>query len=326
MLSAFFIAAALLILQSLADNSKDEDLVKKFEEEYALPKILSTRNYYDDYTLIHPAIKKTSEACAVFKARKKRLPESFAAIKKIDLKMVNAKHISRAEREARLLKFLKHERIVEGLGVYKAHGYLFIATEWLDYGTLHQFTVKEKNNKIMPPKIAIGFMRQIAQGIEYLHRFNIAHRDVKPENMMFGRCAKIIDLGLCTKMKANDELRGSVCGTPIFIPMEVHVHKRFRTNIDIYALGLSFMLLLFDPMPGAENMGYEAFKERLVENLGPWCPELRVPTTDPFHILLRSCIAANPDDRPTASMVLRILEDLDGADDETLELFITSIK
>jgi len=49
---------------------------------------------------------------------------------------------------------------------------------------------------------AQGVLRQIAEGLAYMHSQNTAHCDLKPDNFMFldeseGATLKIIDFGMC---------------------------------------------------------------------------------------------------------------------------------
>lgn len=54
---------------------------------------------------------------------------------------------------------------------------------------------------------SVGYMRQILEGIQYMHQQNIIHLDLKPENIVCvdrtGFQIKIIDFGLANKMGMN---------------------------------------------------------------------------------------------------------------------------
>lgn len=57
--------------------------------------------------------------------------------------------------------------------------------------------------------------------LAYVHEKNIAHRDIKPDNMMVDKNfdVKLIDFGLGMELDAKKSL--SACGTPIFMPPEM---------------------------------------------------------------------------------------------------------
>ncbi|CAM6006448.1 unnamed protein product [Sphagnum balticum] len=74
----------------------------------------------------------------------------------------------------------------------------------------------EKEDKISEADAA-SILREVLRALNYSHALGIAHRDVKPENILVRRTArgfrvKIIDWGLGTLMGSATSSR--VCGTP----------------------------------------------------------------------------------------------------------------
>jgi serine/threonine protein kinase len=41
------------------------------------------------------------------------------------------------------------------------------------------------NNGYQPEKKALNLLRQVLEGVKYLHDLDIIHRDIKPENIIF---------------------------------------------------------------------------------------------------------------------------------------------
>ena len=62
-------------------------------------------------------------------------------------------------------------------------------------------------------------MHQIVEGLLYLHRYSILHRDLTLANLLLTKeCdIKIADFGLATQLRAPDEKHITMCGTPNFI-------------------------------------------------------------------------------------------------------------
>ena len=58
--------------------------------------------------------------------------------------------------------------------------------------------------------------KQIAEGIKYLHNNNIAHRDLKLDNITINKALEItiVDFGFSAKLKNDDQKETLICGTP----------------------------------------------------------------------------------------------------------------
>jgi len=71
---------------------------------------------------------------------------------------------------------------------------------------------------------AIGYARNVLEGLKYLHKQRIIHRDVKPSNVMYcstDRCWKLIDFDLAVQLSSDESLVTGRCGTKGFIAPEV---------------------------------------------------------------------------------------------------------
>lgn len=313
-----------ILLSHCADILLDDisEHLQKYDTDFKMSQITSAKSYYDDYILIKPEISK-HKLSVVYKAHARDNPNLIVAIKKTKIDGVNKKFRGRAIREARLLMFLRHERIIRAFGVYDKSNHVVIAMEWMQYGTLERFTVTHSARKVMPEAVAIGVMRQIAQAVEYLHHYNIVHRDIKPANVMFGEGTKLIDLGFCTKLRTSSKEHRNLCGSNMFIPLDVHVKRVIMKPTDIYALGLTIILLFKDPMPGVDKLGYTGFLDKLKEENGPWGLEEIFTSVPAFESLLRMCVLYDSTSRPSATSLLHDLLSLEGATDEQVFSFVS---
>lgn len=95
------------------------------------------------------------------------------------------------------------------------------------------FTLTEKD--------CILFMRQICEGVAYMHSQSIVHLDLKPENIMChnrtSHQIKIIDFGLAQKLDPNHPTR-VLFGTPEFIAPEIINYEPIGTESDMWSLGV----------------------------------------------------------------------------------------
>lgn len=84
-------------------------------------------------------------------------------------------------------------------------------------------------------------MRQICEGVDYMHSINILHLDMKPENILCltktGNRIKIIDFGLAREYSNRKDLR-VLFGTPEFMAPEVISYEPIDCSTDMWSIGV----------------------------------------------------------------------------------------
>lgn len=148
---------------------------------------------------------------------------------------------SEIQNEIKFLKSCKHTNIVSFFGTTVESGELIIVMEYGECGSLDDFLHGENCEKRNASAVArLNWMLQLAnvsfitppisykyvslfpnyiltfllQGMAYLHDQNIAHRDLKPDNLVLTdkyKTLKICDFGLVKQLATNNtELKGTV--------------------------------------------------------------------------------------------------------------------
>jgi serine/threonine protein kinase len=88
----------------------------------------------------------------------------------------------------------------------------------------------------------------LIEGLAYLHKIYIAHRDIKPDNLLVDEnfCLKIIDFGVSTQLKNEDEEVSDYCGTKGWIAPEIRREMGAYNPIraDRWSCGLVILHLL----------------------------------------------------------------------------------
>ncbi|XP_002739351.1 dual serine/threonine and tyrosine protein kinase-like [Saccoglossus kowalevskii] len=86
-------------------------------------------------------------------------------------------------------------------------------------------------------KDRLQFALQISEGLEFLHRRGIVHRDIKAANILLDENdkVKVADLGCC---KAEGFINDTVIGTPLAMAPEVGLRTVYDKMVDVYAFGI----------------------------------------------------------------------------------------
>ncbi|KAA0190525.1 Serine threonine protein kinase nrc [Fasciolopsis buskii] len=101
-------------------------------------------------------------------------------------------------REAKLLRFARHEFIVRLYHIYETDETLFMALEWLEGGCLWNHIARMGT---MPECYAIYYGSCILTALRYLHSQCIVYRDMKAENIVLDQRGrpKLIDFGMAKR-------------------------------------------------------------------------------------------------------------------------------
>ena len=166
--------------------------------------------------------------------------------------------------EARALYKMKHPGIVRVIDVFEENGTAYYAMEYIDGQSLSD-VVKQRGK--LPEAEAVGYIRQVAEALKYVHSLNRLHLDIKPGNIMLGKEGKavLIDFGAS---KHYDDETGENTSTLLAIntkgyaPVEQvnQSFKSFSPATDIYALGATLYKLLtgITPPPSTKLISEEA--------------------------------------------------------------------
>ncbi|KAF0047717.1 hypothetical protein F2P81_001350 [Scophthalmus maximus] len=169
----------------------------------------------------------------------------FLKIRKIACSRLGVDRSS-VEREVEILQTLRHPNIVTLKDVFESRAEVVLILELVSGAELFDF-IAEKDNLLESE--AIEFMKQILEGLGFMHSKNIAHFDLKPENIMLSDKVspnpniKLIDFGLAHCFHQGEEYRSS-SGTPQYIAPEVINSEPLSTASDMWSIGVITYILL----------------------------------------------------------------------------------
>ncbi len=151
--------------------------------------------------------------------------------------------------ESLIVAKLHHSNIVQVYDVGEFNDHFYIAMEYLHGGDLSD-RLKQGGLDL---KEILSIIRQAASALDFAHRKNIVHRDIKPDNVMFREdgAAVITDFGIAKEVGSDLNLTqtGLVIGTPKYMAPEQIRGKKVDHRVDIYALGILFYRCLVGKVP-----------------------------------------------------------------------------
>jgi len=93
-------------------------------------------------------------------------------------------HFKNLREEIAVMRRLHHENVISMSEVYESVGELFIVMELAEGGELFD-RIRAQATGSYSEKDAQSVLRQICQGLDYLHKNQLAHCDLKPDNFLF---------------------------------------------------------------------------------------------------------------------------------------------
>ncbi|XP_076016661.1 striated muscle preferentially expressed protein kinase [Genypterus blacodes] len=164
-----------------------------------------------------------------------------------------AKKKASALREMNLLSKLDHERVLYFHDAFEKKNAVIIITEICHEELLERFTRK---STVMESDIR-SCVRQLLEGLDYLHHLNILHLDIKPDNILMadphGDQIRICDFGNAVLI-TPDEAQYCKYGSPEFVAPEIVNQTPVSKATDIWPIGVLAYLSLTGVSPfGGEN-------------------------------------------------------------------------
>jgi serine/threonine protein kinase len=182
----------------------------------------------------------------------------FCAIDRRDCQLVALKELLRQRfatkqflRELNFLFTLRHPHIVSCKSIEYHAKARYLVTDYCEGGSLQNLL--NSNRKLRLSEI-LNLTIEILSGLEYIHRHQVVHGDIKPENILLvlnpnGWVAKIADFGIA---KFEQEISRGMglggTGTPAYMAPECFYGKSSQAS-DLYAVGVILYELLVGERP-----------------------------------------------------------------------------
>ncbi|XP_050522603.1 death-associated protein kinase 1-like isoform X2 [Daktulosphaira vitifoliae] len=186
-------------------------------------------------------------------------------------KQYAAKFLRKRRRNADLRPEILHEvavleactfnsRIVNLYKVFETTTEMILLLEMAPGGELQMVLDRDE----VPSEIEVArLMQQILDGLNYLHTINVAHLDIKPQNLVltadFPNCdVKLCDFGISRYLSEGVDVR-EILGTPDYVAPEVLNYEPIDVQTDMWSIGVLMYVLLTGCSPFGGDTKQETF-------------------------------------------------------------------
>ncbi|XP_048204929.1 myosin light chain kinase 2, skeletal/cardiac muscle [Perognathus longimembris pacificus] len=147
--------------------------------------------------------------------------------------------------EIEMMNQLNHRNLIQLYAAMETSHEIILFMEYIEGGELFERIVDE--DYPLTEVDTMVFVRQICDGILFMHKMNVLHLDLKPENILCvnttGHLVKIIDFGLARRYNPKEKLKVNF-GTPEFLSPEVVNYDQISDKTDMWSMGvITYMLL-----------------------------------------------------------------------------------
>ncbi|KAG9088027.1 signal transducing kinase of the PAK [Ceratobasidium sp. 370] len=217
-------------------------------------------------------------------------------------KMDPYKHPNRSLNEILVMRSSHHPNIVDYIDSYLHNDGVWVVMEYMEGGSLTDVIT---TNLMTEGQIA-AVSREVAQGLEYLHRHGVTHRDIKSDNVLLSLQGdiKLANFQFCARISDLARLKSStMVGTPYWMAPEVVTREEYSPKADIWSLGI-VAIEMIEGEPPYKNLGSVKALRLIAEN---GTPTIINPggLSLAFRDYLAKTLQVDTEQRPDAAQLLQ---------------------
>eukprot|EP00457_Paulinella_chromatophora_P001379 gb/GEZN01001381.1/.p1 GENE.gb/GEZN01001381.1/~~gb/GEZN01001381.1/.p1 ORF type:complete len:874 (+),score=102.83 gb/GEZN01001381.1/:99-2720(+) len=172
----------------------------------------------------------------IVQVKERKTSEIYAmkVLRKNDV--IQSRHVRHVMAERNILKMCAHPFIVKLYYSFQTQTKLYMIMDFAAGGDL--FTYLRRKGLAEP--VACFYTAELVLGLRHIHKLQIAHRDVKPENILFGMDGHILlaDFGLSKEGMGPGKRTFSLSGTSEYLAPEMILNKGHGRMVDWWQIGI----------------------------------------------------------------------------------------
>uniref|UniRef100_A0A8V0YH72 Myosin light chain kinase 2, skeletal/cardiac muscle n=1 Tax=Gallus gallus TaxID=9031 RepID=A0A8V0YH72_CHICK len=169
--------------------------------------------------------------------------------------------------EIDVMNQLNHRNLIQLYDAIETPREIILFMEFVEGGELFERIIDDDYH--LTEVDCMVFVRQICEGIRFMHHMRVLHLDLKPENILCvaatGHMVKIIDFGLARRYNPEEKLKVNF-GTPEFLSPEVVNYEQVSYSTDMWSMGVITYMLLSGLSPFLGDNDTETLNNVLAAN------------------------------------------------------------
>lgn len=203
--------------------------------------------------------------------------------------------LDRFYQEARSAGTLQHPNIVTIFELGQEKDTPFIAMEFLEGDSLDKIV---EGRPAMPLFQKLEYVVRVCEALDYAHRHNVIHRDVKPGNVMVTKdgAVKVVDFGIARLTDTSMTQANMMIGSRAYMSPQLYKGERADARSDIWALGVTLYELLAYKRPFIGESEAELMYN-IITNSPPPLRPLAPDCTEDLERVVMKMLEKKADDR-----------------------------
>ncbi|GJW72027.1 serine/threonine-protein kinase STY46-like protein isoform X1 [Tanacetum coccineum] len=204
---------------------------------------------------------------------------------------------------------VQHKNVVRFIGACTKQPHMCIITEYMPGGSLYEYLHKNHHTSTLPQ--LVRFAIDVCRGMEYLHKSNIIHRDLKTANLLMDsdNVVKVADFGVA-RFQNQEGVMTAETGTYRWMAPEIINHQPYDQKADVFSFAIVLWELVTAKIP-YDNM--TPLQAALGVRQGRR-PDLPTNTNPKLLELMQRCWETDPGKRPSFSEIkvelVRLLQEI----------------
>ena len=142
-----------------------------------------------------------------------------------------------------------HANIVQYYEHFGSQRHIYLVLELCPGGDLFKY-IKRRGH--LNEAVARGFLKQVSDGLQFLHSKNIIHRDLKPANILLSEDSsrailKIADFGIAKQLRGAVSMSRTQIGTPLYMAPEIYEMQAYDAKADVWYVDNKFPPIIHLP-------------------------------------------------------------------------------